>query len=148
MSRRSSIVKALAEKFNTLLDGSAPYNFNLYSKAEPKLKFWDECLEFPAVFVTPGSEQREYHPSGFTWGHLGVCLKVYVKSDSAQEDLEVLLETLERLIDDNRVLVYDVANNYDTTEILIESITTDEGLLHPYGVGEINLLVRYQIMKP
>jgi hypothetical protein len=148
MSRRTSIVKALTAKINSALDGNLPYNFNLYGKAEPKLKFWDECLEFPAVFVTPGTEQREYHPSSFTWGHLGVCLKVYVKSDTASEDLELLLETLEHLIDDNRVLVYDDVNNYDTTEILIQSITTDEGLLHPYGVGEINLLVRYQIMKP
>jgi hypothetical protein len=29
---------------------------------------------------------------------------------------------------------------------LITSITTDEGLLAPYAVGEINLQVRYQIM--
>jgi hypothetical protein len=56
-----------------------------------------------------------------------------------------LIEDLERCIDANRVLQYDVDNNLETTEILIQSITTDEGLLAPYGVGEINLEVRYAL---
>lgn len=146
MSRRTSIVKAITAKINEVLDGSPPYNFNLYGMAEAKLKFWDECNGFPAVFGTPGTEMREYLPADFTWGFLGVCLKVYVKGDDASEQLETLLDVLERVIDANRVLVYDTENNYETTEILIQSITTDEGLLHPYGVGEINLQVRYQIM--
>lgn len=147
MSRRTSIVKALTNKLNETLDGSNPlYKTNIYGKAEAKLKFWDECSEFPALFVTPGTEMREYHPGDFAWGFLGVCLKVYVKGDDASEQLESLLEDCERVIDANRVLVYDTDNNYETTEILVQSITTDEGLLSPYGVGEINLQVRYQIM--
>jgi hypothetical protein len=43
-------------------------------------------------------------------------------------------------------MTYDTTRNYETTEILVVSITTDEGLLQPYAVGEINLQVRYQIM--
>lgn len=146
MSRRTSIVKALAEKFK-LIDGTAPYQTNLQEQSFAKLKFWDEVNDFPSVYLSPGTELREYHPADFAWGMLGVCVKVYCKSeDTAQEQLEVLLEDLERCIDANRVLVYDATNNYETTEILIDSITTDEGLLAPYAVGEINLQVRYQIM--
>ncbi len=147
MSRRTSIVKALTEKLNSTLDGSDPtYNTNIYNKAEAKLKFWDEVAEFPAIFVTPGTEMRDYLPGGFTWGYLGICLKVYVKGDNASEQLEALLEDCERVIDANRVLIYDTDNNYETTEMNIQSITTDEGLLAPFGVGEINLQVRYQLM--
>lgn len=145
MSRRTSIVKALAEKLK-LIDGNAPYKTNLYNNVEPKLKFWDECNQFPAVYVTPGTETREYHPGDFTWGFLNLCVKIYVKGDDAQEQLENLLEDCETLIDANRVLEYDEVNKYQTTEILITSITTDEGLLAPYGVGEINLQVRYPLM--
>ncbi len=145
MSRRTSIVKALTEKFKGI-DGSAPYTTNLFGNAEAKLKFWDECNDFPTVFCTPGSETREYLPGEFTWGFLGVCVKVYVKGEDAQEQLEALLEDIETCVDANRVLVYDAVNNYETTEILITSITTDEGLLAPYGVGEVNLQVRYPIM--
>lgn len=145
MSKRTSIVTALVDKFKTI-DGNAPYQTNLFNNAHAKLKFWDEIQSWPAVYVTPGSETREYLPADFTWGYLGVCVKVYVKSeDQAQEQLEALLEDLEKVIDQNRVLVYDQDNNLETTEILITSITTDEGLLAPYGVGEINLQVRYAL---
>lgn len=145
MSRRTSITKALIEKIK-LIDGSGPYKNNLHGNADAKLKFWDECNDFPAVFATPGTERREYLPSAFTWGYLNVCLKIYCKGDDSQEQLESLLEDLELCIDTNRVLVYDSEKQYETTEILIDSITTDEGLLAPYAVGEINLQVRYAIM--
>jgi hypothetical protein len=146
MSRRTSIVKALAEKFK-VIDGTQPYKTNLQNQSFAKLKFWDEINDFPSVYLSPGTELREYHPSSFAWGLLGICVKVYCKSEeNAQEQLEQLLEDLETCIDANRVLVYDVDMGYETTEILIDSITTDEGLLAPYAVGEINLQVRYQIM--
>jgi len=145
MSRRTSIVKALIEKINTI-DGTGVYTTNLYNNAHPKLKFWDEVNQFPAIYSTPGTEMRDYMPSAFTWGFLGISIKIYVKGDDAAEQLESLLEDVEHCIDANRVLVYDTTNNYETTEILIQSITTDEGLLAPYGVGEINLQVRYQVL--
>jgi hypothetical protein len=143
MTKRTSIVTALAEKFK-IIDGTGSYKTNLYSNSYPKLKFWDEIQDFPAVYLTAGSELREYLPGDFTWGYLNISVKVYVRSESeAQEQLENLLDDLENVIDANRVLVY--ANNLSTTEILIQSITTDEGLLAPYGVGEINLQVRYAL---
>ena len=147
MSRRTSIVKALIQTINDKLDGTAPYNYNLYGLAQPKLKFWDEVQEFPSIYASPGTEVREYLPSDFTWGFLYISLKIYVKSvEFASEQLEELLDVIEKVIDDNRVLVYDTTKNYETSEILIQSITTDEGLLAPYGVGEMNLQVRYPLM--
>lgn len=145
MSKRTSIIHALVEKFKAI-DGNLPYQTNLSSNAYAKLKFWDEVEDFPSVYCTPGSEQREYHPGGFTWGFLGISVKVYCRGEEAQTQLEQLLEDLEHCIDANRVLVYDSTKNYETTEILIQSITTDEGLLAPYAVGEVNLQVRYAIM--
>ena len=145
MSRRTSIIKALTEKLK-LINGQEPYQINLFQNAYAKLKFWDEVKDFPAVYCTPGSEMREYLPGDFTWGFLGVAVKVYCHGEDSSEQLEKLLEDIERCIDANRVLVYDTAKNYETTEILIQSITTDEGLLAPYAVGEINLQVRYAIM--
>jgi hypothetical protein len=145
MTKRTSIVTALAEKFK-VIDGTGKFKSDLSDNSYPKLKFWDEIQDFPAVYLTPGSELREYLPGDFTWGHLNVSVKVYVRSESeAQLLLENLLDDLENVIDANRVLVYDTTNNLSTTEILIQSITTDEGLLSPYGVGEINLQVRYAL---
>jgi hypothetical protein len=145
MTRRISIVTALAEKFK-IIDGTGTFKSNLYGNSYPKLKFWDEVQDFPAVYLTAGTEVRQYHPSDFTWGFLNVSLKIYVRSESdAQQQLEDLLNDLETVIHDNRVLVYDQDKHLETTEILIQSITTDEGLLAPFGVGEINLQVRYAL---
>jgi hypothetical protein len=144
-SKRTSIVGAITQKLK-LINGTGVYKTNLFQNSYAKLKFWDEVNDFPCVYVTPGSEIREYLPSDFIWGILGVCIKVYCKGDDAQEQLELLLGDIETVLDNNRVLVYDAVNNYETTEILIQSITTDEGLLDPYAIGEINLQVRYALV--
>lgn len=144
MSRRTSILQALSEKLK-LIDGNAPYNTNIFNNSFPKLKFWDEVSDFPSIYMCPGSETREYLPSNFKWGFLMISLKVYCKGEDSQQELEELLEDIELVVDSNRNLVYDQTNNYQTTEILITSITTDEGLLAPYAVGEINLQVQYEI---
>jgi hypothetical protein len=143
MSKRTHILKALSEKFKEI-DGTGIYSTDIAGNSFPKLKFWDEVQDFPCVYLSPGTETREYHPSGFSWGYLIVCIKCYVRSeDEAQDQLELLLEDVEKCVDANRVLVYDQDNNLETTEILVQSITTDEGLLTPYGVGEIYIQVRY-----
>jgi hypothetical protein len=145
MSRRTSIVKALAEKLKTI-NGSDSFKSNIFGNAYPYLKFWDEVADFPCIYVVAGSESRDYLPSDFTWGFLNVSLKIYVKGDDSQQLLENLLEDVEQVINSNRILAYEETPGYETTEILLSSITTDEGLLAPYAVGEINLQVRYQIV--
>jgi hypothetical protein len=146
MTKRTKIVNALVEKFKEI-DGTGPYTTNIYNNAYAKLKFWDEIQDFPSIYVTPGSETREYLPGDFTWGFLNIAIKCYVRSeDTAQEELEQLIEDIERCVDLNRVLQYDTEPGHETTEILVVSITTDEGLLVPYGVGEINLQVRYALV--
>jgi hypothetical protein len=145
MSKRNSIANALAEKFKTI-DGTAPYTTNLYDNAYAKVKFWDEIQDFPAVYLVPGSEIREYHPADFTWCFLNISVKAYVKDqENPQSQLETLLHDIETCVNKNRVLVYDQDKGLETTEILLQSIVTDEGLLVPYGVGEINLQVRYAL---
>lgn len=146
MSRRQSITNALAEKFKDI-DGSTNYKSNIFGNSYPYLKFWDQVNDFPSIYLTAGTEIREYHPADFTWAFLGISIKIYTKGENPQEELENLLEDVERIIHDNRVLVYDADNGYTTTEILVQSITTDEGLLTPYGVGEINVQVRYALMQ-
>ena len=119
MSKRAKIVAALAEKFK-IIDGYQPYTTNLYGNSFAKLKFWDEIQDFPSVYLSPGTETRDYLPSDFTWGLLRVCVKVYCKSEEdSQEQLEQLLSDLETCIDANRRLVYDTDNNYETAEDII-----------------------------
>jgi len=145
MTKRTQITKALAQKIADTLVGDAPYLTNLYGNSYAKLKFWDEVQDFPSVYITPGMEMREYLPSDFAWGMLNISIKLYCRGDSSQEELEQLLSDVELCIDNNRQLVYDTDSGNETTEILILSITTDEGLLAPYAIGEINIQVRYEV---
>lgn len=143
MSARSSIAKELVNKLK-LINGTTPFNTNLYNtNVTTKLKFWDEIQDFPYICVVPGSETREYHPAGFKWGFLNISLKLYVQGENPIEKLEDLLQDVEYIITNNEVLEYETGKS--TTEILINSITTDEGLLSPYGVGEILISVRYEV---
>jgi hypothetical protein len=147
MSKRTSIVKTLAESFK-VINGETPYKTNIFNNSYSKLKFWDEVNDFPCIYMSTGSETREYMPANFAWGFLNVSIKVYCKGEDSQTQLEELLEDIERVIDSsNGVIQYDDSNNYATAELSITSITTDEGLLSPYSVGEVNLLVRYEIIK-
>lgn len=145
MTRRNSILKAIVTKLKDI--NGVEYTSNIFNNAYPKLVFWDSCNDFPSVYASTGMEQREYLPGDFTWAYLGISLKVYCKGgNDPVAELEQLLEDIESVINANRIVVYDTINNYETTEVLVTSITTDEGLLLPYAVGEINLQVRYQLM--
>lgn len=147
MSVRTSIAKALAEKLK-LIDGSGTYKTNIFNNAFAKLKFWDEISDFPSIYMSVGTETREYLPGNFKWAFLGISLKVYVRGEEAATELENLIEDIETVLDANRTLVYnpDIAGA-ETVEILINSIVTDEGLLDPYGVGEVNITVQYPVLS-
>lgn len=145
MSRRKSICNAIVTKLKELDGTSAEYNTNLYGNVNSGLKFWDEVNDFPCVYVSAGGETREYLPADFKWGFLSVSVKAYTKHpEDAQQQLEMLLEDIETKLDStNGVIEY--STGLTTTEINITSINTDEGLLAPYGVGEIQLVIRYQV---
>lgn len=145
MSKRASIVQALTTKLKTI-NGSIPYTVNIFNNAYPVLKFWNEVNDFPCIYSTAGPEYREYHPADFAWSFLTVTIRVYCEGETSQTQLENLLEDIETCIDSNQELVYDSVNNYKTTEILIQSIVTDEGILAPYAVGELTAQVRFQKM--
>lgn len=145
MSRRTSIISALADKFKEI-DGTGIYQVNIFDNAYPYLRFWNEVNDFPCIYATVGPEYREYHPGDFAWCFLTVTIKVYCKGEDAQVELEQLLEDIEKCLDNNQELEYDSVNHYTLTQILTQSIVTDEGLLAPYAVGELTAQVRFQKM--
>ena len=145
MSRRQAIAAALSERLKTIKKSNG-YNTDLFECVEPRLKYWDEVSDFPSVYVTAGGETRDYLPGEFKWGFLTLSIKAYTKSDIAIEELENLIEDIEKVLDSDAQLVYDSVRGYFCTDINIISINTDEGLLLPYGVGEIIIQVRYQVM--
>ena len=144
-TKRTKIAEALADKLKEI-DGSFPYNTNVFDNVDSKLKFLDEIQQFPKVCVVAGDETRQYLPDGYKWRFLTLTIRAYVHNETdAQEELALLLEDIERLVDENDALVYDdsVDPNQSTTSITIESIGTDEGVIAPLGIGEMVVEVRY-----
>jgi len=142
---RKKIAEALAKKLKEI-DGSYPYHINVFDNVDSKLIFLDDIEQFPKVCVVAGDEERQYQPGGFKWRFLTINVRAYVSNaEDSQEELALLLEDIERVIDENDALVYDdtVDPNLKTTSITIESISTDEGVIAPLGIGEIVVNVRY-----
>ena len=143
-SRRKRIVDALVAKLKTI-NGQGAFLTDVGGNVHPRMKFWDEVEEFPALHLNAGSETREYQSAGVRDRFLSVTVRCYVQDEEAQEVLNELMEDVETVIEDNSRLEYtDKMNNvYYTQQITVISIDTDEGVLEPLGVGELLLEVRY-----
>ena len=142
-TRRSAITKALSDKI-AQIDGRGIYH-TAVAQTSPRLKFWDEIEEFPAVHLNAGSESRQYQTGGFKDRFLNVTVRCYVNEEDAVTALDELLEDVETVIESNSKLTYHDRLGLEkyTQQITILSIDTDEGVLEPLGVGEILIEVRY-----
>ena len=143
-TRRLAIVEALVEKLKEI-DGTNKYLTNLFQQVSPRLKFWDEVEEFPSVHLNAGAESRVYQGGGYKDRFLSVTLRCYVNEEDAVVALEKLMEDVETVLEENSRLAYTdrTGNTQYTQQITVISIDTDEGVLEPFGVGEMMIEVRY-----
>ncbi len=142
---RKKICDALAIKLNEI-DGNHPYNSNVFNNVHEGMVFLDQIQEYPKICVVAGDETREYQPDGFKWRFLQLDIRVYIEDqEDTQEVLSALMEDIERVIDENDVLTYDdtVSPALTTTSLTLNSISTDQGVLTPLGIGEVTLECRY-----
>jgi len=142
-SRRGGITRALADVLSKI-DGRGLYH-QAVSETSPRLKFWDEVEEFPAVHLNAGSESRDYQTGGYKDRFLNITVRCYVNQEDSVGALDELLEDVETVLEENSKLKYHDRNGLEqfTQQITIISIDTDEGVLDPLGVGEILIEVRY-----
>jgi hypothetical protein len=142
---RKKIVDALVEQIKEI-DGNHPFNSNVFNNVHSGMIFLDQIQEYPKVCVVSGDETREYQPGEFKWRFLSLDIRVYVEDqEDPQEVLALLMEDIERVLDNNDVLTYDdtVSPKLTTTSLTLQSLSTDEGVLTPLGIGEITLECRY-----
>ena len=143
-SRRHNILEGLVTALKTI-DGSGAFLSNLGENVHPRMKFWDEVEEFPAIHLNAGSESREYQGGGVKDRFLTVTVRCYVNEEDAQVALGALLEDVETVLEKHSRLTYFDSRftKQSTQQITIISIDTDEGVLEPLGVGEMIIEVRY-----
>lgn len=156
MTARTSIGKALVETIKTELDGSQPekYFSNIYGCASLNTYKFEDIKEFPYIGVHIGSETFQYQPSRQQWIFLDMSILIYDKEKTdIQEQLENLIADIKTIIDSEENLHYTI-NKPDgstldgqVTQKTLNSVSTDEGLLAPYGFAEVSVTLRYTSHK-
>lgn len=143
-SKRANILVSLAESLKQI-NGSELFWSDVGENVHPKLLFWDEVVEYPAIHLSVGRETRQYQGGGYKDRFLTVTVRCYIQDEDSAVTLEKLLEDIETVIELNGRLAYQDSSGatHTTQDIQILSIDTDEGVLSPLGVGEILLQVRY-----
>ena len=142
-TRRSAIVDAFVQKLLTI-NGTGNF-LSSVSNVEPRLKFWDEIEEFPAIHINAGSETREYRGAGQKFRFLTLTFRCYVNEEDSVTALEKLLEDVETILEGNNPLTYTdpLGATVNTIQTSILSVDTDEGVLEPLGIGEVLAEVQY-----
>ncbi len=143
-SRRMGIVDSLTAKLKEI-NGVHPYQSNVYENVLPRLQFWDEVNDYPAIRLTAGSETRVYQGGGAKDRYMSVTIRCYVQEEDAVLALEGLIEDIETVLEDHSRLAYTdrTGQLQYTHQITVKSLDSDEGVLEPLGVGEIVCEVRY-----
>ena len=144
-SRRRDIANFLVGELKKIdggvstFDSSYTYQVNLFDNVFRRLKFLDEINDFPSVYLQAGTENRIYDSKGLTTSTLDIMLRVYVHTETAVEELESTMQDIE-------FVIYNMdTEKYGMMDVQVSTMSTDEGLLDPYGIGEVGVTVQYDV---
>ena len=146
-SRRKEIIEFLVTQLKEI-DGqtsgfSASYTYgnNLFNNVFRKLKFLDEVNDFPAIYISAGTEIRDFNSKNLTLASLDATIRAYVFGEDNSQDLS------DSLVQDIEHVIYSLGDNPDKgiLDITIDNISTDEGLATPYGIAEVDLTIVYRL---
>jgi len=117
------------------------FTTNLFNNVYRRLKFIDQINDFPAIYVSAGTEIRNFHTENLTEANLSVTIRIYVYGEDNSQDQS------NELIDDIEKLIYSIGDNPDKgiLDITIENITIDDGVGAPYGMAEVELSITYRL---
>ena len=146
-SRRSEIVDFLVTSLKNIdgatsnYDASYTYTQNLFNNVYRKIKFLDEVNDFPALYLSAGTEIRDFNSLSLTVATLDVTIRAYVYGEDNSQSLA------DDLVQDIEHVIYSLGDNPDKgiLDITIDNISTDEGLVAPYGLAEVTLTIVYRL---
>ena len=145
-SRRRQITNFIVDELKKIngststFNASYTYNTNVSNNVFRRLKFIDEVNDFPSIYVNAGRDIRDYSSVGLTSSDLAIILRCYTKDEAPIDVSESLLEDVEHILYN-----IDTGTDKGIQQIEISAISTDQGLTAPFGIGEVSLLVRYDL---
>jgi hypothetical protein len=146
-NRRTEIVNYLVERLKSINGDVSPYdtsyqfNTNVFNNVYRKIKYLDEVNDFPSLYLSAGTEIRNFESQSLTVATLSIIIRAYVYGeDNSQTAADALVDDIEHVI-------YAIGDEPEKgiLDITIESITQDEGLAAPYGIAEVELSVVYRL---
>lgn len=129
MSRRTVILDTLISSISS----------STASTGHRGMRFLHEINSFPAFYVHATAESRIHIGNGVRYGLLSVAIRGYQWSDNL-DDIELYARTIEIAVDSFRI-----ANRNIVQEARITSLTTDEGVMAPYGAVDISVEILYDV---
>lgn len=146
-NRRTEIIDFLVTNLKNIngaistYDNSYQYKHNVFNNVFRKIKFLDEVNDFPSIYLSAGTEIRNFQSENLTVATLNVIIRAYVYGeDNSQTAADNLVEDIEHVI-------YSIGDEPEKgiLDITIENISADEGLAFPYGIAELELSVVYRL---
>jgi len=140
MTKRGLIATALREALKEISQDNG-YNTNLYENVEKRFIFPDDDPELPIVTFVMGRESIRYQPGGFQDRFITVSIRCYVEGDDSVEKTEKIIQDIEAVVEKHSRLV--LSDGSTIRDMKVELIDTDQGVLAPLGLAEIQLVVEY-----
>jgi len=146
-SRRTEIIDFIVTQLKEIdgetsdFNSSYTYTQNVFSNVYRRIKFLDEVNDFPALYVSAGTELRDFNSKSLTVATLDATIRAYVfGEDNSQSLVDDITQDIEHVI-------YSIGDNPNKgiLDITIDSITSDEGLATPYGLAEVELTIVYRL---
>ena len=135
-TRRRQIIDGFSTEIGQTPDVDASNIFKNY-------KFLDEINDFPSVCFVAGSENREELGANRRLGTIEVALRGYVFDENNVDKAEILAQNVESKVDSFSANVAARANG--VADARVTAFRTDEGLLQPYGVADLEIEILYDL---
>jgi len=143
-SRRREIINFIIAQLKTIDGATSSYGYNFKTNLSQNvfkgLKYIDQINDFPSIYVQGGVETYSYNSKTNTQGSMEIMVRVYTYEENSMYKLEDIIEDITHALERIKF-----TQNSRIISAEVSSIDSDSGLLDPYGLGEIRVLVVYDV---
>lgn len=149
---KNTIINALIEHMK-LINGTqhsvagcpfSPYTYknNVWNNVTDDFKYLSNINDFPTVTCFQSStEQRFERGSSEVFGAVTYIVRCYFKSEDNDEEADDFIEDLQYSINSFKY----TQTSKDLVDLKILAVTSDEHILHPYGIVEVSFGLVYRL---
>ena len=137
MARRSDILALLTA---SLQSGTYVGTSLGTSQAQRGFRYIDQINDFPYISYSASSSALTHIGDDVRYSRMEIQLRGYVRGENAQDLSDQLALDIEDVLQSFR----ESASALDVVDCRILSVSTDEGLMEPYGIVDIAFECSYQ----